>query len=215
MAEIDIQEKKGPGAWPWILGIIALLLLVGVIWAVMGNDDERDDTMMRQDTVLAVGDTVARVDREDGAVAEYLAFSRQPAESEAEMGRHHEYTQRGLQRLVAALDEVVRRDTIGQRPLEERLDRVRERADRITRNPESLEHAGQVREAFTEAAELIGDVRDRRARGDAAVDRHVEGTRDAAESIAAGTPLLEQRDTVHRFFRESAQALDRLRATRR
>jgi hypothetical protein len=215
MAEIDIQKKEGPGVWPWILGVIALLVLVGVIWALMRDDDDRDEMVMHQDTVTAVDHTAPRADRADGAVAEYLAFSRQPAETEAEMGRDHEYTQTGLQRLVAALDEVVRRDTIGQRPLEERLDRVRERADRITRDPESRDHAGQVREAFTEAAALMEDVRQRRAADDATTGRHVEATRGAAESIDPGTPLLQQRDTVHRFFRESAQALDRLRVTRR
>jgi hypothetical protein len=217
MAEIDIQKKEGTPVWAWIVGLIALLLVVGVIWAVMGNDDDRTDTRVGQDTVSAVGDTAARADRAqtNGAVAAYLEFSRRPAQVDAEMGREHEYSETGLRRLVAALDQVVRSDTIGQQPLEQRLDRVRERADRITRDPESLEHANWVREAFTEAASIIEDVRDQRATGDAALDGHVQATRAAAESINPGTPLLEQRDAVHRFFSESAEALDRLRGSRR
>jgi hypothetical protein len=51
MAEIDIQEKKGQPAWVWIVGIIAVLVLAGVIWALMANGDDRDDATMRQDTV--------------------------------------------------------------------------------------------------------------------------------------------------------------------
>ena len=217
MAEIDIQKKQGPPAWAWILGLIALLVVIGVVWAVMGTDDDRAATMVGQDTVTAVQDTVARVDRDraNGAVAEYLEFARQPAEAEAEMGREHQYTETGLRRLLAALDQVVRADTVGQQPLEQRHERVRERADRITQDPESLEHAGQVREAFTEAASMIEDVRDRRARDVPALDRHVVATREAAESIDPASPLLQQRETVRRFFRESAEALDRLRVTRR
>lgn len=211
MAEIDIQEKRGTPIWPWILGIIALLVLVGVIWAVMQTGDDRDAAPMGADTVLAPEDTLApAADREDGAVADYLEFSRQPDEADVDMGRQHQYTEEGLQQLVAALDEVIRRDTVGQQPLEERLDLVRERAERITEDPASPEHSGQVREAFTEAAALIEAVRDRRAPDQPAVDQHVDATRDAAESIDPGTPLLEQRETVHRFFRESAEALDRL-----
>lgn len=215
MAEIDIQKKEGPSAWTWVLGIIALLALAGVVWALMGTDDDRDDTMVGPDTLTAVEDTVAGTDRDptDGAVAEYLEFGRQPAEAEAEMGREHEYTETGIQHLVAALDEVVRADTIGQQPLEERLDGVRERADRITQDPESPEHANQVREAFTEAASIIEDLRDRRAPGETALDQHVDATREAAESIDPGSLLLEQRESVRRFFRESGEALDRLRGS--
>ena len=217
MAEIDIQKKKGTPASTWILGLVGLLVLVGVIWTFMGTDDDRTDTMFGQDTVTAVGDTVARVDRDrpDGAVAEYLKFARQPVEVGAEMGREHQFTQTGLRHLVAALDQVVRADTIGQQPLEQRLDRVRERADQITQDPESSEHARQVREAFTEAASMIEDVRDRRAPNVPALDRNVGATREAAESIDAGSLLLEQRATVRRFFRESGEALDRLQGTRR
>jgi len=217
MAEIDIQKKEGTPVWAWIVGLLALLLVVGVIWAVMGTDDDRTDTRVGQDTVSAVGDTAARADRAqtDGAVAAYLEFSRRPAQVDAEMGREHEYSETGLRRLVAALDQVVRSDTIGQQPLEQRLDRIRERADRITRDPESLEHANWMREAFTEAASIIENVRDQRATGDAALDGYVQATRAAAESINPGTPLLEQRAAVQRFFSESAEALDRLRGSRR
>ena len=214
MAEIDIQKKKGTPVWAWILGLVALVVLIGVIWAVMGSDDDRAETMAGQDTVTTVGDTATRVDwdrSDDDAVGEYVEFARQPAG----MGQEHEYTENGLRHLTAALEQVVRADTVGQQPLEQRLDRVRDRADRITRDPESRQHANQVREAFTEAASMIEDIRDRRARNQPALDRHVEATREAAESIDEGSPLLEQRDTVHRFFRESGEALERLRGTRR
>jgi hypothetical protein len=53
MAEIDIQKKKGQPAWVWILGVVALLVVVGVIWAVTRDNDTHDDPGVRQDTVPA------------------------------------------------------------------------------------------------------------------------------------------------------------------
>ncbi|TVP46220.1 MAG: hypothetical protein EA350_07590 [Gemmatimonadales bacterium] len=87
MAEIDIQKKEGTPTWAWIVGLVALLVLVGVIWAIMGTDDDTTEPMVGQDTIAAVGDTAPRTDRDraDGAVAEYLVFARQPAQVDADM----------------------------------------------------------------------------------------------------------------------------------
>jgi hypothetical protein len=82
MAEIDIQEKQGQPMWVWVLGILALLVLVGVIWAVMRNGDDRDEARMYQDTVPPARDTlISGLDRADDAVAEYVVFSRQPVQA--------------------------------------------------------------------------------------------------------------------------------------
>jgi len=52
MAEIDVQKKEGPPAWIWIVGILALLVLVGVIWALtQGDDRDRDQDRARGDTI--------------------------------------------------------------------------------------------------------------------------------------------------------------------
>jgi hypothetical protein len=79
MAQIDIQKKEGPPTWVWIAGALALLVLVGVLWAVMSNGDDRDDTRMHQDTLPAEqrGTTpTSGLDRDD--VAGYLVFSPRP-----------------------------------------------------------------------------------------------------------------------------------------
>jgi hypothetical protein len=51
MAEIDIQKKQGQPAWVWIVGVVALLVVVGVIWAATRDDGTHDDPGVRQDTV--------------------------------------------------------------------------------------------------------------------------------------------------------------------
>jgi hypothetical protein len=110
MAEIDIQEKRGQPAWVWILAALALLVLVGVIWALTRNGDDRD-TMMYQDTVPAARDTLpgardtpmrrdtlpagrdtlpmgpatptSGLDQADDAITRYVVFSPDPARDAA------------------------------------------------------------------------------------------------------------------------------------
>lgn len=113
MAEIDIQEKRGQPAWVWILAALALLVLVGVIWALTRNGDDRDDTMMYQDTVPAAWDTVpaardtlpmrrdtlpaardtlpmvpdtptSGLHQADDAIARFVVFSQAPARATAD-----------------------------------------------------------------------------------------------------------------------------------
>ncbi|HEV2148691.1 MAG TPA: hypothetical protein VGR37_14905 [Longimicrobiaceae bacterium] len=38
MADINVQ-RRGPGIWPWILGLILLALVVWVLAEVLGDDD--------------------------------------------------------------------------------------------------------------------------------------------------------------------------------
>jgi hypothetical protein len=77
MAQIDIQKKEGPPSWVWIAGVIALLVVVAVVWAVMSNDDGRDDTRMHQDTVPAAERGTMPTSGLDHAedMATYIVFS--------------------------------------------------------------------------------------------------------------------------------------------
>jgi hypothetical protein len=45
MADIDIQRKRGPGIWPWILGIAVLALVVWGVIEMTGNDRTAADPM--------------------------------------------------------------------------------------------------------------------------------------------------------------------------
>jgi hypothetical protein len=77
MAQIDIQKKEGPPSWVWIAGVVALLVLVAVVWAVMSNGDDRDDTRMYQDTVPATERGTAPTSGLDRAedITAYLVLS--------------------------------------------------------------------------------------------------------------------------------------------
>lgn len=40
MADIDVQQKSGPGIWPWIIGLVVLALLAWLVAEWLGEDDE-------------------------------------------------------------------------------------------------------------------------------------------------------------------------------
>jgi hypothetical protein len=65
MAEIDIQEKRGQPMWVWIAAIVALLVVAGVVWALVANNDDRDDATMRQDTVPTMRQDTVPTMRQD------------------------------------------------------------------------------------------------------------------------------------------------------
>jgi hypothetical protein len=87
MAEIDIQEKRGQPMWVWIAAIIALLVVAGVVWALVANNDDRDDATMRQDTVPTMrqdtvptrpGAPTSGLDRAHDVVLAFVTFSEAP-----------------------------------------------------------------------------------------------------------------------------------------
>jgi hypothetical protein len=203
VAEIRVERQTSRPVWPWLLG---LLLLVGVIWAVAEWAEEPDTVALTdpvQEQPFAPTDAVLT-----GAVGEYHDFSLRTAEqAEAATVTGDEYTSEGLLRLAAALDEVIRRDTIGQEVLHRQLDVVRQQAERVTTDPRSPEHARQVRDAFNSAATLIERAREHRMPQNPELQRRAGGAREAAQAIDPDHLLLQQRDTVHRFFRDSAEAI--------
>ena len=183
-------------------------MLILTVWAWWDADPEVTDTT--QETTTQLPPRTAPAQPAPPAVREYVEFGTQPEQVEAEMGRDHDYTVTGLQRLTAALDEVVQQETINEQPLEERLGRIREQANRIAQDPQSLKHANMVRDAFMEASALIEAVRERRAPEQPDIEQHARAARNAAETLDTETPLLDQRDTVRQFFRASAEAIHQL-----
>jgi hypothetical protein len=84
MAEIDIQEKRGQPMWVWILGILAVLVVAGVIWAVTRNGDGRDDARMERDTVPAARQMpTSGLDRAEAAVLASLVFCEEAEQAAA------------------------------------------------------------------------------------------------------------------------------------
>ena len=50
MADIKVERKRGPGVWPWIIGLIILLLLLW--WLFAGRDNTVTDEIPPVDSTL-------------------------------------------------------------------------------------------------------------------------------------------------------------------
>ena len=134
MAEIKI-EKKAP-IWPWILGI---LIIAGLVYYFVSRDEE--EVVEREDTtVITTNDvnTNASSNNED-AIASYASF----VES-ADMDVEYTYTSDALHKLIAATRSAAEMSNVN---IDADLTAATERADEITKNPQSLEHANMIKDA--------------------------------------------------------------------
>jgi hypothetical protein len=211
MADIDIQKKSGPGIWPWIVG---LLLLVLVVWGVTRLTGTDDDTGMAADTTAVPGAFTGTTPGATGqqqpgqptAGVSFQAWLRDSAQAGGQMGQEHEYTREGVQRLMTAVEGLVARDTAPQ--VQQRLQTAREQVRLIRESdPSSTQHAQQARQAFTALVEILELLQDRPHLQQANLREHVQAARQSAESVNPGTPLLQQRAAVHQYFEHMGEAV--------
>ena len=196
MAEIDIQKRER-AVWPWILA--AVLLVLFLLWWFLWRADPLEEQALVTAPDTTVAATAGVIDESGRAVSEFQTFVN---ERQADFGLSHEHTAEGLRRLAAALESTISRDTIGSAAVAPRIAQLRQQADAIEREPQSLRHAEMVRQAMIAGAGLIQDVG---ARGGRTMDSGSVSA--AAEAIDTNRPLLEQTDTITRFFNAAATAL--------
>lgn len=216
MARIDIERKQGPPILPIVLGVIALLVVAGVIWWVTSNgDDFADGTPAAEQPYAEPAPTgpaaTADVPQE---VQTYRQQCGQPGQFQDQMGLDHEHEAGCMRQLADGIDAVIRRDQVADQPLDERLRSFRQRADQITADPQATDHANRVRAAADEAAEIIDYMAQRRDAVGANLQQHAQQTRQAAGNIDPATPLLEQRERTASFFASAGDALEAMARSR-
>lgn len=223
MAEIDLQRKRGRSWWPWLIGLLVLLLLIWVLAEVLTPDVERDT--VPPDTVGAPTAVVVAPAQEygtaeearaalPGSVQEYEESCTRAGAEPADMGRQHEFTVNCMQLMAASFDAAIQSDTIGEVALDERVEAFRSSAERLEQSdPSARTHADIVAESMRSAADLLTTLREERLPEDQEIAGATERVREAAESMTSDEPMLEQQDTVEQFFQAMGTALQRV-ATR-
>lgn len=189
MAEITVQ-RKGPGGWGWLIGVLALVLVGWAVVAMMNRDDEVK-TALVPSTVRPADPSPAATAGDAApapAVAAFLTFADAPAGAaeSAPVGLGHDYAADGIRRLTAALEEVVD-DAPDVAPVRKQFTELQEKADRIQSDPRSLTHADQDR---------WPDARD--------LEDQLKQVRMAAARVDAARPLLDQAAAVKGFFDRAA-----------
>ena len=209
MAEIHI-ERKERSVWPWILGLLALALLV---WFLLAQRGEREDAFVTDTAVtgtgLGFGAGAGAGATAGGAVGSFVAYVDERRAREA-AGLDHQYTAEGLRRLADALEDLTRRHQAGGTEIHPRIDGIRQRADSLQRDPQSREHARLTREGFVAAAEVMRDLQQQRFPN---VADQVEQVRRAAMNVRADQELLQQNAQVQQFFDRASDAVQQMSGT--
>jgi hypothetical protein len=221
MAEIPIERKEGRNWLPLILGLLALLLLLGFCFMRRGNDgvatapaDSAAVAAAPGATDSAAGNTAAApvAGAAAGAAAgggnastaiEQFAQFVQQRDTTQETEGQHAYTAEGTRRLAAALDAVAG----GNPNISVYADSMRSSIDRLQRSSDKDVHADDAKAAFSAATSAMEQID--RARGRT---RDVAPMRAIYNQLSSQRPLLPQLGTVHRFFEAARDALNGMRA---
>lgn len=208
MANLNIEKKDRP-IWPWIaLGIV---LLAALAWFLMARDDT-PRTVTGEATPGVIADTSLRASATiEGAPEEVNDYLRYTVEhrAQADADLSHEYTADGIRRLASALGAITDRDTVGDTDVPSLVADLRDRADALQRNQESMSHARYAKDAFISAGDLMQALQQRSYPNAGA---EVEQARQAAQSVDTDGPLLAQRTRVQAFFDHSARVIQAIMA---
>jgi hypothetical protein len=222
MAEINVERKEGGSLWPWIIGLLALLLVGWLLYSMFGRDrtttadqfGTAGDTMamapgvMPMDTGMAgTGMGTAMTAGVPPEVQQFEQTCAAPGTAQQQASMDHQYTINCTNQLATALEAVVRRDTVGGMALEPRLQEMRQRVAAIGQDPMATDHANRVRDAFTSIASLMNSVQETRPGAAPALRDQVSGAQQAAQGISATTTLLDQKSQVDTFFQRAGAAL--------
>lgn len=209
MADIDIQEKER-SVWPWIVGLLGLVLVVWVAAEMLG-DDEPDFAVTDPAAEETLYPAAVPTDATDAgmpmAVTQFEQECASPGTTADEMSLDHSYVEGCIRQMTAAMDAVIERDTVNDQALSEQMQGYRTQAEQLTENRDSPEHSTHVREVFNSAAQIIARIEDTRTNAGEALDRRSDSVQEAAEAFSADAQMMDQRDEVAAFFRETAAAL--------
>ncbi|MEX1183702.1 MAG: hypothetical protein WEF86_10750 [Gemmatimonadota bacterium] len=201
MAEIELRRERGRSIWPWIVGALALVLLVWGVTEFMGTDDEDFVATTAEEQAA----TTPAQPPPDAAMPMELTRFEQQCSTAATVD-----VEQCIGQLGAALDAVARRDPTSA-AISTQLQEHRTHADGLAADTASSENAARVGELFDEAAALIRSVEESRAGTAGAVTdvsaSHADRVQEAADAFDADLPLDGQREVVDRFFSEAASAL--------
>ena len=221
MAEIPIERKEGRNWLPLILGLLALLLLLGFCFMRRGNDgvatapadsaavaaapgatDSAAANTAAAPVAGAAAGAAAAGGNANGAIEQFAQFVQQRDTTQETEGQHA-YTAEGTRRLAAALDAVA-----GSNPnISVYADSMRSSIDRLQRSSDKDVHADDAKAAFSAATSAMEQID--RARGRT---RDVAPMRAIYNQLSSQRPLLPQLGTVHRFFEAARDALNGMRA---
>jgi hypothetical protein len=226
MADIDVQRRSGPSWWAWLLALAALAVLLWLVLAWLGDDDEAEvaavdpaaaPVVIPVDTGMPAAGTerAAAAGAVPAVVESYMgACTGAEGGEPADMGREHQFTVGCFRDLRAAIDTVMVQDQVTGVDVQSRLSDYQAAVQRLEQSQaSSTEHAGYTRQAADAASALLSGMLTTGYGGQQEVTIAVGEVEAATRAIQPGTAMVQQREAVRNFFREAGEAL-RLMAER-
>ena len=201
MAEIPIEKRKKRTIWPWILGIVVVLVL---IWVLADNNVEVEDgTAFRQDeNVMTDRNDNTMAQQEDGRVEQFIQYVE---DNGSVISQNHEYTRQGLLFLADALDELHNR--IGSTAENLNTEEIRTKAQSLTENVTSSDHANTIKDAFLTAANAVQRLQTQYFPN---MNADTDELSESANELEGNELATEQGDKIEKFFEKAADKLDEM-----
>ncbi len=202
MAEIKI-EKKAP-IWPWILGLLLLMLIgAGIYFALQDDEPEVVTEEIPANEILPMEEEVVETNTLPAEVNAFIMFAEEEATyTEKEMDIHHEYTGTALRKMGDALEALANKkgmaDQMNVQALHTDLDAA---ADDIQKNWKEDDHADHIKKAFLKVSTALNQLAD----GSTDVNLKQE-----AKDIDPNTLTLEQKADVKDFIAKTAMVMKKI-----
>lgn len=198
MAEIKIEKKSM--AWLWMLLFVGIAVLVYFV-AFHKYDDKVNETAKTSDTISTGGTDLINVTENNTTVAAYVNFADS---NKNKMTLDHAYTNEALLKLTEATQAMA--DEVGYEVRAD-LEKVREYATMITKDPFETTHADNIKKADDILARVLQNIQMSKFPG---LTNEVAELKNAAASIKPGVLALNQRSEIETFFHKAAELLRKM-----
>lgn len=199
MAEIKIERRKQ--VWPWLL--VGLVIAASLLYFLVFRDnDENTETLVEAEIITNTKEyDLLGVNENNGIVLAYVNFVENNKEK---MSLDHTYTNEALLKLIAATNAIA--NEVGY-DVQADLEKVREYANMIAKDPFETTHADNIRKADDILTNALKNIQKAVYPG---LADEVGKLKSASESIKPEVLTLEQKDAVKNYFAKAADLLQKM-----
>ncbi|MDQ7818873.1 MAG: hypothetical protein RDU14_17730 [Melioribacteraceae bacterium] len=191
MAEIKIEKKKT--AWLWVT--LGLILIAAFIYFMYFNDGIKETEKVPETTDL-IG-----VNENNNIVKAFVDFIETDS---MKMSLDHAFTNEALLKLTDATNAMA--DEVGYE-VKADMDKVKEYAEVITKDPFDTSHADDIRRATDILTTVLQNIQKAKYPG---LTNEAAELRNASSAINPDVLTLDQKDAVKSFFRNAADLLKKM-----
>ena len=202
MAEIKIEHKKAP-IWPWILGLLLLMLIGAGIYYYVIKDKQAETEVVAneipQNEILPEETTATNTI--PAAVTDFITFANEESPyQDGEMEIHHKYTSNAIRKMAAALVAIAdKKGMSSQMNIQDLSTKLNADADEIQKNWKSTDHADHIKQAFLQVSGAVNQLSDAN-----------ENLKKEANDIDVNKLTLEQKADVKDFINKTAIVMKQL-----